>query len=220
MYTMPYKRTYRKKRVYRKRKPMSVRRVARAEVYRAIRKTAELKHAETPNIDSTSIDSLGTSCRWACFPTSQGTGDEYYIGTQINPKGIGFRGQIDVADSDNTVRIIVVQWKGTPGTAGDASDILQITSSNIKNAYAPYNVDTRHRFKVLHDRLYNGVYNTSSSVRLVGFHIPASKLRKIVYTDASGTTEDGAIYMYAVSTSTVSTHPSIFGRGRVYYNDY
>lgn len=219
---MPYKRTYRKK-TYRK-KPAStnyVRKVARIEASRMINKQAEHKFGETPNMYLSQVDYSGTSMIWPCFPTLQGGGDQNYIGTQVKPTWITFRGFVEAGDTFDHVRIIVVQWNKGNGDFGDIRDILQFTG-NVKAPFSPYNVDQKHRFRVLYDKTLSVQSDTASGriIAPIHFNIKTKQLKKIVYKDGAGTIETGGIYMYAVSDSAVAPHPLLTGSGRTYFVDF
>lgn len=225
---MPYKRTYRRP-VHRRKLPAKnsyVRKLARREAYKAIAKSAEHKHADTPTMYLAQPDynglSSGVAARYPCFPTVSGTSDETYVGTVINPTWITFRGNIEAnGDTYNNIRLIVVQWNKGSGVYGDVRDIIQYTGV-VRAPFSPYNSDQKQKFRVLFDKTYtvNADPGSGRFIVPVHFNISSKKLRKVHYTDGSGTIENGGIYLYAVSDSSNVTPPILSGYGRTYFMDF
>lgn len=193
--------------------------IARRVVTRAINKNIETKHKDgaltaypdwTGEVYNMLYDPSGSAY------VTQGVGVAQYIGEQVKVSSIRLRFNVAVADSYNMIRVVVIQAKGVfvPTTM---ADILQ-SVSNIRAPLTALDLDYDNRFTLLYD---SGVFDLSTYVptKTRDVYISGKYIRKTSFSDASGTPEDGGIYIGIISDSGVTTHPSFLAYWRVNYKD-
>lgn len=202
-------------------KTTAVRKIARQEAKKAVITKTERKYYDTTAIGS-GIDFSGTNAVFSMTTNpltatsiTQGTDDVQYIGKKITPIYVHIRGRIAAVDGINVMRCIVVQTKtnNVPTLAG----ILQ-SVGNVRAPYAAYERQFNDQWNILVDRTYimDGVNAVSL---LFSVKISGKRLRKIAFTNSTGTIEKGAIYMCWVSDSGVTPHPTMEYYARLTYTD-
>jgi len=201
-------------------KKQTTKAIARKEAVKVLNKNIELKKAYVPNFASNTVDYTGES--HPLYPTLQGDSDQEYIGQKILIKSIHVRGMLECADAWNSLRVVIVQWKGAaPNTTvagGNASEVLYIPSANFTSYLQDYDDQRRQRFRVLFDKTYTVVLNQSNIIK--NFEIKLKpKLRPTHYYDSGGIVQDGAVRMYLISDSSNITAPIVNMQGVVYYQD-
>lgn len=218
-YSRPSRRFSRYRRTY-TRKPRSI----RARV-RAIEKSIEYKYADSTQVmTSIGVNFTGTHL----LPdldsgTGTGTPANDRIGDTVNLRYLQARIAMDVGDTTNVVRLIVVCFPTLSGTTG-ISDVLQYPSVILGDSRLPiqslYKKDSAVKFKVLYDKVHS-VNSTTKGVKIINLKIPLPKTGlKLTYADGTSVQpEKNIINIYAASDSTVAPNPGIVGNTRATYND-
>lgn len=215
---------YRKK-VYRRRYPAKkgtvVRKVAKQEVKRALKKEIETKFTDfTPNGVPVSIDRVGTLTQYQLYVGTRGTTADTYIGERIAPKGLYLRCHLSVKSTSTLqstpVRIFLVQMKDN--SAPFPSQLLLNTGADWQSPVSQLSRDYTSRYRLLYDRVHMLTPGNEQG-RFVHIFIPANKLRQIRYT-AAGAVESGNILFNVVGpTNTAGDEPTLLWSGRLYYTD-
>lgn len=201
------------------------RRIARVEAKKVLSKQLETKFHDIHYHDTTGVSYAGTAYG-LIDGINQGIGDNQVIGDRIRPVGIriGWKAS-NASTGDNTqlFRIVVVQFKGVT-SAPSASGIFQSTS-NVEAPLSPYDAAYNDTFRVLYDKTFSMVAGTSTSTKTGVIKINQRQLRNLNITwDGSSPPaplryENGALYMFTISDSSVSSHPEFDYDSRVYYKD-
>lgn len=211
---------YRKRNYKRRARPTTMKKIAHKEAIKVVKNNIEAKKAYQEH-SYIQLDYYGKS--YALYPTGQGVTDQQYIGQKINIKRIHIRGNMEVVDQFNNLRLLVVQWKGTPPTntvAGGNCDEVLWGTGNIHSYLEDLNDGRHKRYRVLHDKTYLGNQFVIGNNICVNFKIDiAKKLRPTTYYDANGVVQDGEVRLYMLSDSSNLTAPIISWRGTVYYTD-
>lgn len=187
-------------------------RIARHEAKIVMNKNTETKYYDTI-LAASAIDATGTVFNLTSGIT-QGDTINSYIGHQITPVYLIVRFSCYYGDVTNLVRFIILQAKTT---APATPDILESTS-NIRTPLSPFDTTTNEKWRVLWDKVK--VLNQSDKdVQYGKIKIPMHKLRRLVFSDHLGNIELGGLYLYIVSDSTASTHPTVQYISRLSYKD-
>lgn len=212
---MPYARRTTKK-TYRRRRPAKsgyVRKVARTEARRAIKRTVETKSHDEAFV---STISTGLSTHDICSTLLRGTGDSNFIGAKITPTYLSIKYTFIGADPYNIVRMIILQDKASSGTPALAT-LFENTSyplvSGLNNQY-------RETYRLLADRRFvlKQFGSTYFAPTCGSIRIPMSKLRQVKYTDA-GNNQGGKLWIVLISDSSAVSHPSYQIYTRLYFKD-
>lgn len=220
---MPYRRSYRKKRVFRRRKGNGgMRRIARSEARKQINRSIESKVFDGA-IASTGIDYSGSIYNLLSDPSggttiTQGVTENQYIGTKINPTYLHIKYQWQGSDTFNMVRLMVVQVKGL--FVPTAADILQ-SVGNVRAPLSSLDLDADDRYRVLYDRISQlEVGNGAGRGAIVGkVRISGRKLRRVVFSDGAGVYEANGIYLLVITDSGVASHPLLQAYWRNHFKD-
>lgn len=208
---------YRKRNYKRRGKPQTVKKIAHKEALKVVKKQIETKKAYHSH---SYVTPTYNGYSWPLYPTSQGTSDQEYIGQKIQVKSIRIHGLFEPYDSYNSLRIVIVQWRGVPPTntvtGGGASEILNGTGS-IYSFLEDYNDTTKHRFRVLYDKSFT-VTKTTEQSRLFMINIK-KKMRPTQYINNEGLVQDGEIRMYMISDSSLDGPPILGWRCTVNFQD-
>jgi hypothetical protein len=226
---MPYRRTYRKRAV-RRRRPVRAsytRKVARREAYKAINKKTETKYVDgivTGAITATSATGTllslhGTYGTGSFVAMTQGTDFNQYIGQWIKPTWLKIRYAFDLADNANIVSVIVVQAKGSWVNGGTMASIYDtVTAGTTTAPFGDLNSAFSTRFRVLYRRQHN--LNAAANDVIMGkIRISPRQLRKLNFSDNAGAVESGHIMLGCISDSTAVSHPSLRCKWRLYFKD-
>lgn len=190
-----------------KRQAKAVATIARKQISR----TSEWKHyTKNTTINPSTAGSLVDLSE-----VTQGDGDTNRDGDSIFASSLQVRGVIESADSFNRVRLIFFQW--TPVSAPALSDLL-ITSAGYEVS-SMYNTDKASNYKILSDRTYlvNQDVSGNADVRQIFMKIRINR-RKIQY-QAGGTTGARKVFLFAISDSGVSSHPTVELVTKLNYRD-
>jgi hypothetical protein len=226
---MPYRRTYRKRAVRRRRPARAsyTRKVARREAYKAINKKTETKYVDgivTGAITATSATGTllslhGTYASGSFAPFVQGIDFNQYLGQWIKPTWLKIRYAFDIADSANIVSVIVIQAKGSWVNGGTMASIYDTATAGTTTApFGDLNSGFSTRFRVLYRRQHN--LNAAANDVVMGkIRISPRQLRKMNLSDAIGTCESGQIMLGCISDSTAVSHPVLRCKWRLYFKD-
>lgn len=222
---MPYRRGYRK--TYRKRttrRKTAVRSIARREAIKVVNRSEETKvidgnYFQGPVSYSGSLISLHGSYTPGTFsfnPIVQGSDSGQYSGRSLTPKYLVIRYQLQVADTTNLLSILLMQAKGNWVNQGNMVNILQITNS-IMAPLSPLNTAYNDRLRILARKQHQ--LDPDTTIRNGIIKVSYKKLRKLMFSDASGTVETGQLMLGVVSDSAAINHPTITAVWRFYYKD-
>lgn len=147
--------------------------------------------------------------------TTVGDGDTQRTGDRITIKSLQIRGNVNLGDATNIVRIIVFQWLADSGAAlPDAStDILQSTTVGTANApFGMYSKDfAGYTWVPLYDKTIQ--LTTQDDAKLFYVNISAKnfkgKARPYIQYQGSGQNGVGNLFMAVYSDSGAITHPGI-----------
>lgn len=180
---------------------LAMRRIARAAVSKAV---------ETKTFcQSIAANGVGTSGHiYNACGIAQGDGSDQRIGDKATLKSLNVRGYMEAesADVTNTLRFMVV--KGKSGL-----DQSQISTSDFPSVYACVTPDMRDKYTVLFDKVYtlkcswDGT-NTVQEQRPINWKFNLRNAR-IRFNPGAATVAGGGVYIYAVSNSSVVSHPDI-----------
>lgn len=133
-----------------------------------------------------------------CQP-AQGDGNGERVGDKISMKKLLIRLSLVHQDPTNIIRVMVVKWfeVGSP----TVTSILQATSLNQNQPYAPINWNNRHQFRILYDNTFASSTYTNA---LLVEKIYLKNLGQQQFQLGSTVPEQGSIYLIAVSDSPVS----------------
>lgn len=185
-----------------------------AKTVRTLRKGTEVKRADSELLGQ-SVSTTGV------FTLLNGVaqGDDVINrdGNRIYMLNMEMSFEILIADTFNKVRFIVFYDKQPNGAAPSASDILQDPGNYPITSR--YNYDNRQRFKFLYDRVF--IVDVDQPTITVGKKW--LKLKKDTLYSGSGNTitaiKTGSIYLFLISDSNASTHPTVTWNARIRFMD-
>ena len=183
-------------------------------VQHVITKTAEKKFYPVSQLP-TAVSEAGIL--WSLSSVPQGTTDVTREGDQLRLRSIEFNYQCIVADTTNTMRVIVFIYK--PPAIPTVTDILQGPVSTAVAPLSPYNHDNRYNYQVLHDRLYQLDSVTQLVTKKLKIWKIPNILRKVQYVAGSITLNMNGVYVLAISDSAAVTHPTFGFHSKVNFSD-
>jgi len=140
-------------------------------------------------------------------------------------------GLLTGADAYDTVRVILFRWWGDSAAAAPVvADILKLGASNTDYTIANYNYDNKEKYKILSDFchvVYNApIYNGSAIAVEPGpghVWIHREDIQKVgnpvVYYNNNANTGSGHVYVWYISDSAFSPHPTITYALALEYDD-
>lgn len=148
---------------------------------------------------------------------TQGVGVAQYIGESVKVSSINLRFQAQYADSLNMFRVMVIQARGlfAPVTM---ADILQ-SVGNLRAPLTALDIDFDQRYSILYDSGPLQLSSVDKPAIIRNVHISGRFVRKTTFSDASGTAEDGGIYLGVLTDSSVVAHPQFLAYWRINYKD-
>lgn len=157
-----------------------------------------------------SVNTSGTITKWTTIP--QGDTNITRDGQEIVFKSIDLRYSVFSSAAavmiGNAFRIIVFQWR--PDDNLDNPGLSQILDSSFTQpCFAPYNHNTRQKFKVLYDRLH-AVYNGGVGEKAFHALIPAKKANKHIRY-VTGNTGTNMIFVLVISDAAIQTPSWSYG---------
>lgn len=162
--------------------------------------------------NSVGIDYGGSSFSLCDVP--QGDGDSTRDGDKLCPVGLKIKLLLTLADTTNTIRLILVRW--IPSTSSlSYGGVIQNGTGTSYSVAGQYQHDTRKQFKVLWSRSY--ALSSNRPQVIVNKYVRLQK-RQISYVSAS-TTGTNKLFLLAISDSAAAAHPTIGGYTRLDYTD-
>lgn len=220
---MPFRRTTRRRRVYR-RKGRKLTKRQLTTVKTLINRRIETKFFPYAATSFAVISTPILDNSWAQVP--QGDSDTQRNGDHIMWKKLRFRYQLLAGDTTNLVRIIIFQWH--PSSTPVPNAILLTGPSGGADVYSCLNQDTRQMYKIIYDKTHslvgNGTPNfpvTSVSQTFVNRQFSLSKCQKNVQFNAGTTVSTNTIYLMFLSDSAPMSiiHPSMVYTSMLWYKD-
>lgn len=113
----------------------------------------------------------------------------------------------EVADSHNTMRMMIVQSKGG----------AVLTSADFGGVLIPTSEAQRNRYTILYDKLFNlenflATDSAGTFVAATKYYLSRGKVkvpRKIHFPDAGSTSNAGSLYVWFISDSSAVAHPDV-----------
>lgn len=186
-------------------------------VRKQIHKDDETKYFETSTV-AQAIDFNGVTTDLTNIP--QGQTDGTRIGDKIRLRGIRLQFILNIADTTQNVRIMIVQYKGnTQIAATSISQVLVPTTLGTVNAPIANRVwDMTNQFSILYDKLYT-LTNVSTPIIHVRKKVGIKYAKREINFYQALTTGSNKIYLMMVSDSGAAPHPTIQYQMRVMYDD-
>lgn len=148
---------------------------------------------------------------------AQGDSDTNRDGDQLLLKNIRVKYLLRGADTTNAVRVMFVQYYCADVPV--VSDILQDNNPGDRELTSMYHSDARPSFKVLYDRTH--VLNTTGSNATVYKQINLHNFgRKKIQYQGGTTTGRGEVYVFLLSDSVATAHPTFSAQYRVAFKDF
>lgn len=209
---MPRYRKYRKRKKYAK--------SAKALAKKALKKVnkiasgIEVKHHDLDITGPINIDWNPQQASLNLVP--QGLTDTQRIGDKIKMLGMRFKIHLDLNGLSSALfRCIIMYDK--ENSINSELDFLEVTG--VPNSLeSPYDVDTRARYTILHDKVYT---MSNGSNRKIQINL-SKKINKFTqYLAGTTTIEKGRIrfWLYSDTSDLLVTKPQWYGYSRVYYQD-
>ena len=145
------------------------------------------------------------------FGTAQGDDYGSRHGSNIIAKSVSIRGLIKKADNTNRVRLVAVMFESQADNS--IANVFQYGSPDVsypnQTLNSPYKINGDCKYKILADKEYVVDENHEYARVRMKFNIPADRaLMKYTSTGLS-TPSTNSITIFAVSDSTVTTHPQV-----------
>lgn len=195
------------------------------KVNSSINRNHETKYRDY-TFSNVSITSTGSSVGLP-FDVPQGNGVNDRNGNQYKLFGLNINYEVEIADTTNTVRFIIYQWKSlsTSAPLPSLSSVLNVGPSSAIDVYSSYNEDSQKDITILYDRIHtligNGTTNypyTAKSLQHVRKNISLKRCRKIVNVDINGQGTNRLFLIY-LSDSSASLHPTFTMNTRLMFKD-
>lgn len=174
------------------------------------------KAVEVKRLDLLSaVNSISnTSSYFLLNGITQGDDSQNREGNSAYISSVYVRGEITVADANNTVRVMLV-WDSQPNQAviTDAALFAFTAYPHISTL----NYDQRKRFRVLSDE----VYITDTDDPVIYFKRYVRIGRNTMYSATGATISSinkGSLYLVAVSDSSATSHPQLTFQSRVHFS--
>lgn len=219
---MPYsKRSYRRRRTYRRRQPTTVKKVARREAKMVVARAIETKFW-SGRVQAAAVDASATGTNYNVFSDpvggvqiNQGPTENNYLGQKINPVYLQIRGVVLNNDNYNIFRIVIVQSRTDLVPDGlnmffDSGTILAPLSQRIPQF--------DKSFRILKDRTFITT-PTSNNAKLFKINVSGKKISDVYFRDSIGNLERGLITIFVISDSVLVAHPAISMTWRIWYKD-
>lgn len=138
---------------------------------------------------------------------SNGAGQSFRVGNRVKFTSVRFKGVFGFADTDNVIRMMVL-WSRSP-----------LTIANMPTVYNPIN-PAEQNYKLLYDKTVVTDNTAASGIR---YHPIPTIYRKIngnsTYDGGINTPTAGFLYVYFISDSTLTVHPTFTGQAIMSYQD-
>lgn len=205
------KRAKRQNRSLRPQQRKEVSKIASRVVNRALETKHEDKLQDATNIDFTTGFLLNLSTN------TQAVDETAYIGGTVTPTKLIVNYTISAGDTNNIVHVVVIQMKGPSApTVSLVFQTLTVSTTPLQELDLAF----KDAYTLLAQRRHLVIAAESTEQLISRIVIPRKKMRKIHYADAAGASEDGSIWLLAISDDTVGgTNPQIKFATRLAYKD-
>lgn len=208
---MPFRRRTRTRRRRRTRRPTAMRAVKRLARF----VDTELHFADIV-ITNPDVDELGIITPLISVP--QGVDANDRDGVQISLRSLSMKFQLLIGSESVCVRFLLVIDKQVNGAEFLLADLLQDTTTDLRQLTSPINNDNRKRFTILRDWTRTLVAGHSNTIC---FNVRRRLTNKIRYDGIGGLIADvvsGMVYLVAFSDKTTAqTSPNMTMLSRVMF---
>lgn len=195
--------------------------VARSEVRKEIRKTADWLFTDVSG--SGGVSSTGTIVNLLNSANRGLNGLNAYGGNTINPQGLRIKYYWSTDQVHNSVRVLLFQW--FDATVPVLAGILQSTTTG-QATISPMSTTNLQYIKVLYDGHHmiaptaaDGGSVLGSGTASADVYIPGKRLKQIKYNSTSNVVQDGCLYMLLLSDDTVLSFPQCTYYSRLTFTD-
>lgn len=179
--------------------------MTKAEVLRIVRANSDKK--QMTEAGQTTVNTTGIMLPLVNMIRGDNMKNEYN-GSWINLQWLRFRSLTTVADTEDTVRTIVLQWKGANPSGSLTPGLILDMSSGVKPILAPYSAQNRDLFTILSDITVNLDSQTNSEISQNIF-IPGKRLRRVHFNRTNDTVLSDQLYLVSISNSAVTPSPPL-----------
>lgn len=199
-------------------KSMSIDQKIKKEVSKQIAISSEKKYYDRI-FNNTSLLNTGQTINLLAT-IARGTSANERVGDKINITSVQLRGEFEVGDATNTVRMIVFQWYKDPNAAFNVvTDVLDNAAvSGGNGVFSPYNYNSSGTYQVLYDKIYR-LDNQGPQSAIFDFKIKKIPKRKVTFLNASNQPIDNSIIVLFISDSGATPNPTFNFVSRVYFTD-
>lgn len=193
--------------------------VTKAQLYKAIAKTEELKYWDTTSSGGGPENSTSSGTLKDLTLISQGTTSATRVGDKIMGKRLRIRGEVTSSGLNNVVRIIVFRWMvDDTADAPQMNEILEPAQvGTALSPYAPYNSSLRNRFQILYDKNIAVQATVGTLSKLVKIDLKLAK-QQVNYQYGANTGQYH-YYLAHISDDSVTSYPTIIWNCRLYFTD-
>ena len=202
-----------RKKVYRKKKTITDKRIAR------VARNVFKRDTETKVFDAYEDVTVSTTGRVTLLTAvTQGVGVSQRVGERLQPVALHlkFQSTVEPTDTYNNVRYIVFKWKDDDTLIAPVmANVLGTTFGGLDEVLNEFQWTTRSNFQVLLDVTHS--VDTAGPRSKITRH--RLKLRGHIEYETNLTTGVGNIYLIRVSDSAVAPSPSMGVYSRLYFKD-
>lgn len=209
---MPMRRKMFRRRVPRYRRVVKPTKMFSRKVMKVVKRTQEKKYH--PFSGTSQITNAGYLLDFTVI--AQGNTDTTRVGDMIYLKSLQFGVEFVRADSTNTFRMVLFQWKPPSSNATNPPLMSDILLDTTYPWISPYNHDQRKNYKILLDRRIT--LDSDDGTRSYRFSITRGFARQVQYIGGTSVGNNN-LYGYIVSDSSAASHPGIFWSGKVNFTD-
>lgn len=169
------------------------------------------------------VSAAGNTCQ-NLVPLSQGAGDQgYRVGDKCDLCGLNYNVTFRIGDTTNIMRMILFQWRSTPGVTPAQTDIMSYGVNAPEAVLSSYNHDNGDRYTILLDKTVN-LDSNNNSVMVKRGTLNLSRKKKFRFQGTLNFVSDGSnttngIWALFISDSTAAGHPTVDYYFRTTYRD-
>jgi len=189
--------------------------ISKAEVLKIVRANSDKRQCINRQLGT--IDKTGVATATVVMTRGDNMQNQY-AGAWANWSWMRFRSLFTVATSDeqDSLRQIIVQWKGLAPTTFTPGVVLDLQNS-VEPILAPYSVVNRSLFTVLSDTTHCVSLNTPEIV--TNIFIPGKRLLKTGFLRTTDAVQSGQVYVILVSNSSLAPSPTVEWTLEGYFTD-
>lgn len=177
-----------------------------SNIQRAVNRALEkkLEHKYLYHQAEQTITSSGFNLQLSDLSVS--TGSQGRVGNDVRPVSLEVQGGMEIADTINSVRLLVYRWK--PDNTVDTPSIIDLLNltplSATLSPYAAYDQTLTPKWIPLIDEIFAG---TAADAGILVFRKKIQLPPSVMHFIGSATTGTDQLYMSLVSDSAASSHP-------------